>query len=45
MVPHHNGFNAVAVCHAQQVLHRAVFCLLAAFDLRRGEIELLLQLT
>ena len=44
VVTHDNGLDAVAVSHAQQILHSTVFSLLTALDLRCSDIKAFFQL-
>ena len=44
VVTHDNGLDAVAVRHAQQILHSTVFSLLTALDLRCSDIKGFFQL-
>ena len=44
MVTHDNSLDAVAVCHAQQILHSTVLSFLTAFDLRCSDIKGFFQL-
>ena len=44
VVTHNNSLNAVAVGHAQQILHSTVFSLLTALDLRCSDIKCFFQL-
>ena len=44
VVAHHDGLDAVAVRHAQQIFYRAVLCFLPALDLGRGNVEAFFQL-
>lgn len=44
VVTHDNSLDAVAVCHAQQILHSTVLSFLTAFDLRCSDIKGFFQL-